>query len=343
MAADGVVPDVHDGLTPGCRCALAALGPGREYRPAAQVVDGALRMSGRDGRRRAIYGELVRMARDWELRHPLVDAHGNLGSINGDGAASADYTKMRLAPIAAELPAFPNLLVNGSFAVATGPAACIPPHNLGEVARATIACIEDPEIDVDGLLRHLPGPDFPTGAIVDGGSLRDAYATGRGELTLRARTHVEPRPDGRAALVISELPFGVVSGGRGGVIAEIVGAANGRRVAGVAGIDDHSDERAGLRIVVELARDAAPATALGQLYAHTRLETVIRLGLVASVAGAERALSLRDAIGHWIEHRRGDVARRTELRSADRILGVVCDELLEIAERHADERRTEIV
>lgn len=356
MAADGVVPDVRDGLTPGCRCALRALGRSAQFRPGARVVDDALRMSGRAGRRRAIYAELVRMARAWELRHPLVDAHGNLGSINGDEAAGWDHTQLRLAAAGAELlgeeddeddaalaARLPNLLVNGSFAVATGVASGIPPHNLHEVAAAAIAYIDEPAIDVDGLLEHVAGPDFPTGAIVARDGLRDAYATGRGTLTLRARTHVEPRPRGGEALVITELPFGVVTGGRGGLVGELVRAVKGRRIAGVAAVDERSDERHGLRIVLDLEPDAAPEQVLERLCAHTRLQTTFELRLVAAVAGAERTLSLRDAVAHHVEHRRDAVARRTGLRDADRILDVVREELQATAEQHGDERRSQIV
>ena len=334
MAAEGVVPEVRDGLTPGCRRALEALGPGTEYRPAAQVVDDALRMTGRDGRRRAIYGELVRMARDWELRLPLVDARGNLGSINGDGAASADYTQMRLTAAGAELleGRFPGLLVNGSFALATGTASSIPPHNLREVAAATIACIDDPEIGLDGLLRHVPGPDFPTGGIVVGDGLREAYATGRGAVTVRARADVETDPRGADSIVVSELAFGTVSGGRDGVLAEIVRAVKSRRVEGVAGVGDQSDELGGLRIVIALEPGAAPAPVLERLYAHTRLQTTLPLQLVAAVAGAERTLSLRDAIALWIEQRSGDAGTQT-----------IRDELLDVAAQCGDARRTEIV
>ncbi|HEV2785539.1 MAG TPA: DNA gyrase subunit A, partial [Solirubrobacteraceae bacterium] len=256
MAADGVVPDGRDGLTPICRRALEALGP--ELRGSAQIVDAVLRDARRrDGGRRAIYGELVRMARDWELRHPLVDAQGNLGSRNGDGAASAEYTRMRLASAGADAlqARFPNLLVNGSFSLTTGSASSIPPHNLREVAGAALAFIDDPTIDVEGLMRHVTGPDFPTGGIVVGEGLHAIYETGRGKIAVRARAHVE-HAERADAIVVSELPFMVSTGGKGGVLAEIARAAKDGKIDGVAAIDDLSDEREGLRIVIGLTPGA---------------------------------------------------------------------------------------
>ena len=356
MAADGVVPDVRDGLTPGCRRALCALRG--DFHSSARIVDDVLSRSRRDGGRRAIYGELVRMAREWELRHPLVDARGDLGSINGDDAASAEYTRMRLGAAGGALldggaaagpgdppvlPAgFPNLLVNGSFSVATAGASSIPPHNLREVVDAAVALVDDPEIDVDGLMRHVGGPDFPTGGVVVGAGLRDAYATGRGELRVRARAQVETGPRGDA-IVVSELPFMVSTGGKGGVLAEIGRAAKRGRVAGVAGVEDRSDEDAGLRLVVGLAPGADAGRVLEELFEHTSLERRRPLALVAAVAGAERTLSLREAIGAYVEHRRAVVAQRDGVRSDGGVLAIVRDELHEVAGRHGDARRSEIV
>ena len=333
MAADGVVPDVRDGLTPICRRALEALG--RELRDSTQVVDAALRRARRrDGGRRAIYGELVRMAREWELRHPLVAAEGNLGSLNGDGAASPEYTRMRLAPAGADAlhARLPNLLANGSFSLATGPASSIPPHNVREVAGAAIAFIDDPAIDVDGLMRHLTGPDFPTGGIVVAGEgLRAAYETGRGEIAVRARAHVEPSARGDA-IVVSELPFMVSTGGKGGVLGEIARAAKAGRIDGVAAIDDLSDERDGLRIVITLTPGAPGDRVLAQLFAHTRLERPYRLAFVAAAGGTARTMSLRDLVACHVEQ------RLAQLGGAQ----LVRDELLEIAELHGDDRRTTV-
>ena len=356
MAADGVVPDVRDGLTPGCRRALWALGTGAEHRSAAQVVDAVLRLDRRDGRRRAIYAELIRMARPWELRHPLVDAHGDLGSLSGDEPASADYTAMRLAAAGSELLAetnagaavpavlparFPNLLVNGSFSVATGAASRIPPHNLREVVDATLAYIDDPLIGTPGLMQHMPGPDFPTGAIVDGDGLREAYAAGRGQVVVRARADVEDDRWPRA-IIVTELPFAVANGGRGGVVAELRRAARKKRVSAVARVADESGDAVGLRIVIELEREADPDEVLQELYARTRLQVVHELHLVAAVNRQARTINLRDAIEHYVEHRHEVVARRTGLRAKERVRDLVRRDLLDVAASHGDERRTEI-
>jgi DNA gyrase subunit A len=393
--SDGVAPDVRDGLTPVGRRALLALHEAQAQTPlhvkSARTVDAVLARGRVDGGRRAIYSELVRMASDWEVRHPLVDGQGFLGSIDGDGAASADYTQMRLAllgvevlreageddvPATAEqdlageprvLPArFPNLLVNGSFSVATGAASSIPPHNLREVTDAAIAFIEDPRIDMEGLLHHVRGPDFPTGAVVHGDGLHDAYATGRGSIVVRARAEVEPGrrtyervpgldrgagpaqlalrdgPDWARAIVVSELPFMVAKGGRRGVLADIRRAMRSKKIRAIDAIDDQSSHSSGLRIVIELKRDARPDVVLEELYEHTCLQRRFELDLVAAVAGQARRLSLRDVIEHWVEHRRAVVARRSGLRSERRILEIVRNDLLDIADGHGDERRTTV-
>jgi DNA gyrase subunit A len=287
------------------------------------------------------------MARDWEMRHPLVDGQGNLGSIDGDGAASADYTEMRLGSAGADVlddARFPNLLVNGAFGVESGAASSFPPHNLREVVDAVIAVIDDPALDADDLQRHLPGPDFPTGAVVVAGDgLREAYATGRGAVVVRARADVYPVPGSPVqAIVISELPFLVSKGGRGGVLAEIRRAIRGKKVRGIDEVRDQSSTDDGLRIVVELRREADPDAVLEQLYAHTPLQSTLALELVATVAGEARTIGLRDAIGQYVEHRRDLVARSTGLRSEDSVLTIVKRDLLDIAERHGDERRSEI-
>jgi DNA gyrase subunit A len=369
---DGVAPDVRDGLTPVARRALVELAALRmqtaSFVQSTRTVDAVLSGGRVDGGRRAIYGELVRMARDWEVRHPLVEGQGNLGSLDGDGAVSADYTEMRLGPLGAELlrdvgddvldaapdapgpdvagvgPArFPNLLVNGSFSLETGAASCIPPHNLREVVDAVIAFIDEPGLDTAGLLRHIQGPDFPTGGLVGGAELHDAYDTGRGPVVVRARVHVETPRAGRrlAALVVTELPFGVHKGGRGGVIAEIR-RARGKRLRGVYEVHDESSEASGLRIVIDLDSEADPAAVLQALYAHTALQRTYQLHLVAAVGGQARTIGLAELIGHYVEHRRDVVARRTGPRADKRVLDIVRRDLLDIAASHGDERRTEI-
>lgn len=353
VVADGVAPDVRDGLTPIARRALGGLALAQANSPAhvtsARVLDGVLGRGRVDGGRRAIYRELVRMARDWELRHPLVDGRGQLGSIDGDGAESADYTALTLTDAGADAlddARFPTLLVNGSFAVECRGASSFPPHNLREVADAVIAVIDDPAIDSDGLARHLPGPDFPTGAVVlaaDG--LRAAYATGRGAVVVRARAEIVSVHGSPAqAIVVRELPFMTAKGGRSGVLAQIRRVVRGQRraVRGIRAVEDRSSAEEGLRIVAELEREADPDAVLEQLYACSPLETTLALELVATVAGEARPIGLRDAIGHWVEHRRDLVARHTGLRSEDSVLEIVRGDLLAIAERHGDERRTEI-
>jgi DNA gyrase subunit A len=372
--ADGVAPDVRDGLTPVGRRALLELAALRARTPAyeqsARTVNAVLKKGRVDGGRRAIYDELVRMARDWELRHPLVDGHGNLGSIDGDGAVSADYSEMRLGALGRELlrdvgedvleappedatdsavagvlPArFPNLLVNGSFSIATGAASRIPPHNLREVVDAVLAYIDSPEIDTAGLMRHILGPDFPTGGLIGAGGaeLYDAYDTGHGSIVVRARTEIEPGPLPPRAIVVTELPYMVSKGGRGGLLAEIRHATRGKKVRGVDAVEDESSELGGLRIVVELGRGASADFVLEQLHRHTRLQTTYELALVANVGGQAQTISLRDAIGHYVEHRRDVVARRTGRHAGDRVLDLVRRDLLDIATSHGDERRTEI-
>jgi len=359
-------------MTPVARRALWELAELQARTPShvtsARAVDAVLSKGRVDGGRRAIYRELVRMASDWEVRHPLVDGLGFLGSIDGEGAASADYTQLRLGTVGGELlrdlgeddaapeaeaqagrdgvppvlPArFPNLLVNGSFSAATEAASSVPPHNLREVVDAALAYADDPEIDTDGLMRHIPGPDFPTGGAVVADALHDAYAAGRGSIAVRATTQLDSA-DGTRALVVTELPFMVSKGGRGGVVADIRRAARGRKVRGIQAIDDQSSAAHGLRIVVEVLPGADPDDVLEGLYEHTRLQRRLDLDLVAVVDGQARRLSLRDVIGHYVEHRRAVVAQRTGLRSPNRVLDLVKDDLLNIAERHGDARRSEI-
>jgi DNA gyrase subunit A len=192
-------------------------------------------------------------------------------------------------------------------------------------------------------MRHVLGPDFPTGGVVvSGPELHDAYAIGHGAIAVRARTEIEFRGQPAHAIVVTELPFMVSKGGRGGVLADIRRATRARKVRGIYEVEDRSSELDGLRIVIALRGDADPDDVLGELYAHTRLQTTYELRLVASVGGEARTISLRDAIGSYVEHRRDVVGRRTGLRSEERILDVVKDDLLDIAASHGDERRTRI-
>jgi DNA gyrase subunit A len=372
--ARGVAPDVRDGMTPIARRALCELAElqvsSAAHVPSARVVDAVLNRGRVDGGRRAIYRELVRMASDWEVRHPLVDAHGFLGSLDGEGPSSADYTEVRVGAVGDELlrdlgdgeptpaaqapppsdgagasrvlPArFPNLLVNGSFSASTEAASSIPPHNLREVVDAALAYLEDPEIDTYGLMRHMPGPDFPTGAAVVADAIDAVYATGHGAFAVRATAQVDGGAGSRA-IVVTELPPMVSKGGRGGVVADIRRAARGRKVRGIQEVDDESNATHGLRIVVALMPGADPDAVLEGLYEHTRLQRRFDLNLVTVVEGQARRLGLRDVLGHYVEHRRRVVARCTGLRSEQRVRDLVKHDLLDIAERHGDARRSEI-
>src|ERR1700739_4819874 len=290
------LPDVRDGLKPVHRRALYAmneLGPGaaRSCSKCALIVGEVLGKYHPHGDS-AIYDPLVRMAQEFSMRNPLVDGQGNFGSIDDDPAAAMRYTEARLARIATEmlrdldmdtvdftpnydgsrqepvvLPArFPNLLVNGSSGIAVGMATNIPPHNLPEVIDATIAYIDDPDIDTDGLLKHIKGPDFPTGGIIVGrAGIRDAYETGRGRVRVQARAHIEPLTHRKEAIIVTELPFMVKKGGDGGLIQKIADLVKDGRITEIANIEDHSDKR-GMRLVIELKRDAIPKVALHNLY-----------------------------------------------------------------------------
>jgi DNA gyrase subunit A len=211
------------------------------------------------------------------------------------------------------LPArFPNLLVNGSSGIAVGMATNIPPHNLRETIGAVTAFIEDPEIDVEGLMKHIKGPDFPTGGIVLGMSgIREAYASGRGRVRLQARAHIEPLKQGKEAIVVTELPYMVKKGGDGGLIQKIAELVREKKLSGISDIEDHSDKR-GMRLVIELKRDAIPKVVLNQLYKHTPMQTTFGVNMVALVDGVPRTLSLREAIEAYVRHQREVVVRRTK-------------------------------
>src|SRR5919205_2397478 len=282
------LPDVRDGLKPVQRRVLfamneAGLQPNRGYAKCARIVGDVMGKYHPHGDS-AIYDTLVRLAQDFSMRSPLVDGQGNFGSVDDDPAAAMRYTEARLAPLAREmlrdldadtvdftpnyandrqeptvLPSrFPNLLVNGASGIAVGMATNIPPHNLREAIAATIAYIENPEITTEGLMQHLKGPDFPTGGIILGlGGIRDAYETGRGRVRVRARAHIEPLTHGKEAIIVTELPFMVKKGGDGGVIRKIADLVLDKKITEISDLRDESD-RNGMRIVIELKRDAIP-------------------------------------------------------------------------------------
>jgi DNA gyrase subunit A len=344
------LPDVRDGLKPVHRRVLYSMWtngnrPGRPYVKCANIVGYVMGNHHPHGDS-AIYDTLVRLAQPFSLRYPLVDGQGNFGSIDDDPPAAMRYTEARLARLAEAmleelgsdtvdfgpnydeskreplvLPArFPNLLVNGSSGIAVGMATNIPPHNLAEVATAIEALIDNPDANVEDLMKFVKGPDFPTGAIVVGRSgIRDAYRTGRGRIVMRARAHIEELRGGKSAIIVTELPFGVKKGGDTGVIAKIAELVNDKVLTEISDLADHSD-RTGMRIQIELKRDAVPQVALNKLFKHTPLQTTFGYNAVALVNGVPRTLSLLELIRHYVDFQREIVTRRSkyELRQAEK-------------------------
>src|ERR1700726_41174 len=336
------LPDVRDGVKPVPRRVLYAMNelgiaPNRPYSKCAKIVGEVMGNYHPHGDT-AIYDTLVRLAQEVSMRNELVDGQGNFGSLDDDPAAAMRYAEARLARTATEmlrdldmdtvdfvpnydgsrreplvLPArLPNLLVNGSSGIAVGMATNIPPHNLREVIRATIAYIEDPDIGVDGLMRHLKGPDFPTGGIILGrAGIRDAYETGRGRVRIQARAHIEPLKQGKEAIVVTELPFMVKKGGPGNLIEKIADLVRDKRIAEISDLRDESDKR-GMRLVIELKRDAIPKVVLNKLYKHTPMQTTFGVNMVALVDNVPRTLNLRAVIHNYVAHQREVIVRRTK-------------------------------
>jgi DNA gyrase subunit A len=343
------LPDVRDGLKPVHRRVLYSmhengLQPNRPYKKSANVV-GAVMGNYHPHGDTAIYDTLVRMAQPFSLRYPLVDGQGNFGSVDDDAAAAMRYTECRLARIATEmlrdidadtvdyvpnydesrrepltLPSrFPNLLVNGSAGIAVGMATNIPPHRLAEVVDAIVQLIDKPDANVDDLMKHVKGPDFPTGGYVIGRSgIRDAYRTGRGRIVMRARAHIEELRGGKSAVIVTELPYGVKKGGENGVIAKIADLVQDKVLSEISDLQDHSD-RTGMRIQIELKRDAVPHVALNKLFKHTQLQTTFGYNAVALVDGIPRTLSLLELVHEYLRYQRDVVTRRSkhELRKAE--------------------------
>jgi DNA gyrase subunit A len=342
------LPDVRDGLKPVHRRILyamheAGLQPNRPRLKSARVVGDVMGNYHPHGDQ-AIYDTLVRMAQPFSLRYPLVDGQGNFGNIDDYPAAAMRYTEARLTRLATEmlrdidmdtidfgpnydesrreptvLPSrFPNLLVNGSSGIAVGMATNMPPHRLGEVVDAVVQLIDKPDSNVEDLMKHVKGPDFPSGAIVVGRSgIRDAYRTGRGRVIMRARAHVEELRGGRSAIIVSELPYGVKKGGDSGVIRKIADLVNEKVLSEISDVKDHSD-RSGMRIQVDLKREAIPQVVLNKLFKHTAMQTTFGYNAVALVDGVPRTLSLLELITHYLDYQREIVTRRSkyELRKA---------------------------
>jgi DNA gyrase subunit A len=338
------LPDVRDGLKPVHRRVLhamneAGLQPNRPYSKSSRIVGDVMGKYHPHGDS-AIYDTLVRMAQDFSLRYPLVDGQGNFGSVDDDPPAAMRYTEARLARMATEmlrdidedtvefgpnydgrnreplvLPSrFPNLLVNGSSGIAVGMATNIPPHNLNEVVDAVIAYIDDPEIDVAGLMQHIKGPDFPTGGIILGRQgIKDAYETGRGRVRVRAKAHAEDIGRGKEAIVVTELPFMVKKGGDGGLITKIAELVNDKKIPEISDLRDETD-RHGMRLVIELKRDVIPKVVLNKLYKHTSMQSTFGVNTVALVDGVPRTLNLLSVIKNYVDHQREVIVRRTKYR-----------------------------
>jgi DNA gyrase subunit A len=353
------LPDVRDGLKPVHRRVLysmheSGLQPNRGYRKSANVV-GAVMGNYHPHGDSAIYDTLVRLVQDFAMREPLVDGQGNFGSIDNDPPAAMRYTEARLARLATEmlrdidadtvdftpnyddstlepvvLPArFPNLLVNGSAGIAVGMATNIPPHNLGEAIDATIAYVDNPDIDVAGLMKHIKGPDFPTGGTITGWQgIKDAYETGRGRVVVRGKAHIEPLRQGKEAIIVTELPYQVSKGdGRNdgsGLIKKIAEVVQNGKIPQIADLRDESD-KSGVRLVIELKRDAIPKVVLNNLFKFTPLQSTFGVNAVALVDGVPRTLSLRELIGEYVQHQRDVIVRRTkhELRQREARLHIL--------------------
>ena len=333
------LPDVRDGLKPVHRRILfamneAGLVAGRPYKKSATVVGDVLGRYHPHGDM-AVYEALVRMVQDFSLRYPLIDGQGNFGSVDGDNAAAYRYTEVRLTPLAMELlrdidketvdfttnfddsrqeptvlPArFPNLLVNGSSGIAVGMATNIPPHNLREVAAAVHLLIEKPKVEIDELMQHIPGPDFPTGAYIIGtGGIKDAYRTGRGRIVMRAAVQKEKKRGGREQLVVTALPYGV---SKARVIEQIAELGRTRKIEDIADLRDESD-RDGMRIVIELKRDVRTQPLLNVLYKQTHLQATFGAIMLSLDDGVPRELNLKQMLERYRDHGVEVIRRRSE-------------------------------
>ena len=359
------LPDVRDGLKPVHRRILYSmseigLGPGRPYKKSATVVGDVLGKYHPHGDT-AVYDAMVRMVQPFSLRYPLVDGQGNFGSIDGDSAAAYRYTEARMAPIAAEmladidkdtvdyapnyddrlqepsvLPArIPNLLVNGASGIAVGMATNIPPHNLREVVSGLIALIDDPEIDLPALRKHIKGPDFPTGGYIYGtAGIQEAYETGRGKVIMRARASTEIKDNGRERIVITEIPYQV---NKTRVIEQIADLVRNKKITDISDLRDESD-RDGMRVVIELKSTAQNAeVVLNQLYSHTQLQQTFGIINLALVDNVPKEMPLKEMLERFVEHRHEVVVRRSnfELKQAEERLHIV--EGLRIAVDNIDE------
>jgi DNA gyrase subunit A len=339
------LPDVRDGLKPVHRRVLYAMNElgahsNKPYYKSARIVGDVIGKYHPHGDQ-SVYDTLVRMAQPFSLRYLLVDGQGNFGSVDGDSAAAMRYTEARMSRLTHELMAdidkdtvdfqpnydekeleptvmpsrFPNLLVNGSAGIAVGMATNIPPHNLSEVIDATIALIDDPAIDVDGLMQHIPGPDFPTAGIINGvGGIHLAYRTGRGRVRMRAKADIEVADNGREAIAVTEIPYQV---NKARLIEKIAELVKEKKLEGISELRDESDKD-GMRIYIEIKRGESAEVVLNNLYQQTQMESVFGINMVALVDGRPQLLNLKQMLEAFVRHRREVVTRRTifDLRKA---------------------------
>ncbi|MGI6365735.1 MAG: DNA gyrase subunit A [Bacillota bacterium] len=340
------LPDVRDGLKPVHRRILYAMNelglhPNKGYKKSARIVGEVLGKYHPHGDV-ALYDTMVRMAQDFSIRYPLVDGHGNFGSIDGDPAAAMRYTEVRMTRLATVLLAdidketvefmpnfdetleepkvlpsrFPNLLVNGTAGIAVGMATNIPPHNMGEVVEAIKAMVNNPEISSEALMKYIKGPDFPTAGVILGrDGIKKAYKTGRGSITLRGEVKIETLANGKQTLIVNELPYQV---NKAKLIEKIAELVRDKKIEGITDLRDETD-RQGIRIVIELKKDANPHIILNQLYKFTQLQQSFGIIMLALVDNRPKVLSLRDMVYYYLEHQREIITRRTqyELKKAE--------------------------
>ena len=332
------LPDVRDGLKPVHRRVLFAMNElkndfNKPYKKSARVVGDVIGKYHPHGDT-AVYDTIVRMAQPFSLRYMLVDGQGNFGSVDGDSAAAMRYTEVRMSKIAHELLAdldketvnfvpnydgtekipevmptrVPNLLVNGSSGIAVGMATNIPPHNLTEVINGCVALIENPACTIEELIEYIPGPDFPTAAIISGRKgIEEAYRTGRGKIYLRARAEIEREDNGKETIIVNELPYQV---NKAKLIEKIAELVKEKRIEGVSALRDESDKD-GMRIVIEVKRNESAEVLLNHLYANTQLQTVLGINMVALDNNQPKVFNLKDTLECFILHRREVVTRRT--------------------------------
>ncbi len=358
------LPDVRDGLKPVHRRIIYAMdelgmGPDKQYRKSARVVGDVLGKYHPHGDS-SVYDAMVRLAQDFNIRYPLVDGHGNFGSIDGDAAAAMRYTEARMTRLATEmlrdidkdtidyrpnfdetlkepvvLPSrFPNLLVNGSSGIAVGMATNIPPHNLGEAIDGIVMLIDNPKASIDDLMTVIKGPDFPTGAHIMGkDGIKAAYKTGRGKITVRAVAEIEESKKGRYRIVATEIPYQV---NKASLIEKIAEYVRDKKIEGISDLRDESDKD-GMRIVIELKRDANPNVVLNNLYKYTQFQTTFGVIMLALVNGEPKILNLKQMLTHYIEHQKVVITRRTqfELKKAEERAHII--EGLKIALDNIDE------